>query len=64
LDSSYMANHLYSICVFDSIVVMEKRRKNPPIVFSRGHDGHIQNPSAMTHVEMRRMFGVPDESAT
>lgn len=61
LDSSYMANHLYSIGVFDSIVVMEKRRKNPPLILARGYDGHIQNPSAMTHVEMRRMFGIPDE---
>ena len=60
LDNSYVANNMYSLCVYDSIVVMEKRRKNPPLILARGHDGHIKNPPAMSHVEMRRAFGVPD----
>lgn len=55
-----IANHLYSIGVFDSIVVLEKRRKNPPLILARGNDGHIENPPAMTHVDMRRLFGIPD----
>lgn len=60
IDKSYIANHLYAISVFDSIVVLEKRKKNPPIVLARGHDGHIKNPTAMSYVDMRRAFGVPD----
>lgn len=60
LQRSYIANYLYSIGVFDSIVVMEKRRKNSPLVLARGHDGHIENPQAMTHIHMRHAFGVPD----
>lgn len=57
---SYIANNLYSINIFDSIVVLEKRIKNSPLLLARGHDGHIKNPPAMTHVDMRRAFGVPD----
>lgn len=60
IDKSYLANHLYSIGIFDSIVVLEKRKKNPPMVLARGHDGHIKNPPVMSHIEMRRAFGVPD----
>jgi hypothetical protein len=60
IEGSYIANHLYSISVFDSIVVLEKRKKNAPIVLARGHEGHIKNPPAMSHVDMRRAFGVPD----
>lgn len=60
LDSSFMAHHLYSLCIYDSIVVMEKRRKNPPLILARGHDGHIKDLPPMTHVEMRRQNGVPD----
>ena len=60
LDSAYMASYLYSICIYDSIVVMEKRRKNPPLLLARGYDGHINNPPAMSHVDMRRAFGVAD----
>lgn len=62
LDQAYLARHLYSISFFDSIVVMEKRSKNPPLILARGSVGHKKNPPAMTHVEMRRLFGVPDES--
>lgn len=60
VDSAYMAKNLYSLAIYDSIVVMEKRRKNPPLILARGADGHRKNPPAMTHVDMRRAFGVPD----
>lgn len=60
LDGAYMAQNLYAISIYDSVVVMEKRIKNPPLILARGYDGHIKNPPAMTHVEMRRAFGVPD----
>jgi hypothetical protein len=60
IDDSYIANHLYSIAVYDSIVVLEKRRKNAPLVLARGHEGHIKNPPAMSYIEMRRAFGVAD----
>jgi cephalosporin hydroxylase len=60
ITDSYIANHLYSIGIFDSIVVLEKRKKNVPLLLARGHDGHINNPPAMSHVEMRRAFGVAD----
>ena len=60
LNAAYMARNLYSLAIYDSIVVMEKRRKNPPLLLARGSDGHRKNPPAMTHVEMRRAFGVPD----
>ena len=60
LQGAYMAQNLYSVGVYDSIVVLEKRRKNPPLVLSRGQGGHVDNPPAMTYVDMRRAFGVPD----
>lgn len=60
LDGAYMAKNLYAVSIFDSIVVMEKRIKNPPMVLARGYDGHINNPAAMTLVEMRRAFNVPE----
>jgi hypothetical protein len=60
IGDSYIANNLYSIGIFDSIVVLEKRRKNAPLVLARGHDGHIKNPPMMSHVEMRRAFGIVD----
>jgi hypothetical protein len=60
IGDSYLASHLYSIGIFDSIVILEKRKKNAPLLLARGHDGHIKNPPAMSHVEMRRAFGVSD----
>ena len=60
MDSNYMMNNLNCISIYESIVVMEKRRKNPPLILSRGFDGHRKNPVAMNHVAMRRAFGVPD----
>jgi hypothetical protein len=60
IPDNYIANHLYSLCVYDSVVVMEKRKKNAPLVLARGNNGHKANPPAMTHVDMRRAFGVKD----
>lgn len=60
IGDAYMANNLDSISYYDSIVVLEKRKKNPPLILSRGFDGHAKNPPAMTHAEMRRFFGVED----
>jgi len=60
MTSEYMANNLYSIAFHDSIVIMEKRHKNAPLLIARGDEGHVKNPAAMTHIDMRRAFGVPD----
>jgi hypothetical protein len=60
LSEAYIAHNLYSISIFDSIVALEKRLKNPPLALARGYDGHIQNPSVLTHIDMRRAYGVPD----
>ena len=61
IENSYMANNLHSISVFDSIVVLERRTKNPPVVLARGREGHISNPPAMTHIDVRRACGYPDK---
>ena len=60
LPKEYWANHLYSLSFFDSIVVAEKRIKNPPVALARGR-GHVSNPLAMSFLDIRRVFGVPDE---
>lgn len=60
LVGSYMANNLYSVSIHDSIVTLEKRRRNPPLALSRGKLSHIDNPPSMTHVDLRRACGVPD----
>ena len=60
IQNSYFANHLYSIAIYDSIVVMEKRRKNPPITLGRGFEGDVKNPLSMTYLELRHAFGIPD----
>jgi len=64
LDASYMAHHLYAISFFDSIVVMEKKKRNPPLTLARGDGGHQKLPPAQTFLDVRRMFGVPDEPPT
>lgn len=38
--NNYCANNLYSIHVYDSIVVFEKRRKTPPFSIGTGLEGH------------------------
>lgn len=60
LQDDYLTNHLYSMSIYESIVVMEKRRKNPPITLARGVGGHIANPPVMTFAQMRRAAGVKD----
>jgi hypothetical protein len=60
IEKNYLANNLYSISIYDSIIVMEKRRKNSPIALARGFEGNIQNPPSMTYIELRRAFGIPD----
>ena len=60
LPKEYWANNLYALSFFDSIVVAEKRLKNPPVALARGY-GHVQNPTAMTFVDVRRAFGITDE---
>lgn len=60
LQKEYWASNLYSLSFFDSIVVAEKRVKNPPVALARGQ-GHVNNPFAMTFLDMRRAFGVKDE---
>ena len=56
-----MAQQLYSLSVYDSIVVMEKRFRNPPLALARGKQGHVALPVAMGHVELRRGVGIPDQ---
>jgi len=61
LEKSYIAQNLLSLSVYDSMVVMEKRRKTAPITLAQGREGRVNLPSAMTFLDMRRMFGVSDE---
>ncbi len=56
----YMAPYLYSLSIFDSIVVLEKRLKNPPLAIARGYEKHRAPPVAMTFVDLRRLYKVPD----
>jgi len=60
LPNSYMANNLYAVSVFDSIVVLEKRKKDPPIALARGNAGHATVPATMSYHDMRRAFNIPD----
>jgi hypothetical protein len=60
LAESYMANNLYSLSIYESIVVMEKRRKNLPLALARGNGGNINNPPAMTCYDLRRACGIAD----
>ena len=60
IDKSYLANHLYSIGVFDSIVAPEKRKKTHLWCLRAGRTGTSSPPPAMSHIEMRRAFGVTD----
>lgn len=56
----YLMNNLKSVQFFDSIVVIEKKKKMQPISYSRGLEGHINNPVSITYHQMRRLLGVPD----
>jgi hypothetical protein len=59
-DAASMARSLRAIHVHDSIVVFEKRVRNPPLALARGTESHVPVPPAMTYLDMRRVFGVPD----
>jgi len=56
----YLARHLYALSVYESIVVMEKRLKNPPLALVRGGEGHVAMPQTGSYIDLRRAFGVPD----
>ncbi|HEY5799283.1 MAG TPA: class I SAM-dependent methyltransferase [Burkholderiaceae bacterium] len=56
-----LARHLYAVAIYDCIVVLEKRIKNPPVTLARGGLGHVSNPHSLTLLAMRRDAGVPDE---
>jgi hypothetical protein len=45
---------------FDSIVVLEKRKKNAPIALARGSGGHASLPQAMSFLDLRRICKIPD----
>lgn len=60
LGQSYWAHHLYAVSFFDSIVVLEKRTRNPPLTLARGQKGHAVNAPAMSFLDIRHTFGVPD----
>ncbi len=60
--ANYFANHIYAIHVYDSIVVIEKRRKSPPVSLITGLDGTArhENP-AVSYLEMRAAYGVSND---
>ena len=43
--SAWLADHLYSVSFYDSMVVFEKRPKAAPFVLAIGSEGHRQVPS-------------------
>jgi hypothetical protein len=58
---AYLAQHLYSIGVYDSIVLFEKRRRSPPLALARGSVNEVTEvPPAMSYLDMRRVHGIPD----
>ena len=59
-ESVLAATQIPSITIFDSIVAIEKRRRNPPITLARGGGGHQENPSAMDYLALRRVLQIPD----
>jgi hypothetical protein len=54
---NYLCKHLYSISVFDSVIVMEKRRKNPPMSLATGFEGPISNPAFMDAKFLKSKLG-------
>ncbi len=54
ISSGYLANYLYSVQVFDSIVVIEKRRKAQPFCVMIGNDQRVGHGHVlMTNVNVR-----------
>lgn len=62
-EGAYMAKNIQSICVYDSVVVIEKRLKNPPMALARGYESHAPSPHGLTYLDLRRATGVPDTGA-
>lgn len=60
IENDLLLNCIYSINYFDSIVVVEKRKKLPPVAYARGSAGHITNPLLTTYVDLRRAVGISD----
>lgn len=60
MDQQYFAKNVYSISVYDSIISIEKRAKNPPQIFTRAYDGDPNKPILRTWLDFRRDHGVPD----
>lgn len=59
LESNYLIlESLNSIEFYDSIIVFNKRRRNPPVSYSRGLIGHIKNPVSLTYQDLRKMYGI------
>lgn len=52
---NYIANNLYSIHVYDSIVVFEKRKKTPPLAIAIGLQGHVSKIQPMYYDAMRHV---------
>jgi len=54
INNNYLTNYLYSMQVFDSIVVFEKRRKTPPLCINIGNEQRIQHGlGLMTNASLR-----------
>jgi hypothetical protein len=51
---------ILSVCFFDSVVVVEKRNKKPPMSLAPGQELVDQRLRAMSFLEMRRLCGVSD----
>jgi len=54
--NNYLTNYLYSIQVFDSIVIFEKRRKTQPLCVNIGNDQRAGiGLGLMTHASLRQL---------
>ena len=59
LASNYFAQNLYAIHIYDSLIVMEKKRRAPPLSLHRGIDGFVAHANpAISYLEMRSAFGI------
>ena len=54
LAANQVCRQVYSLALFDSLVVIEKRFKNPPLSLSMGTVGHVANPQVMGPRFLRR----------
>ena len=51
---------ILSVCFFDSIVVIEKENKNPPLSLAPNAALITRQSGATSFLDMRRMCGIPD----